>query len=468
MRNPPRALPVLFLLVLAVLVPLVLSGYAELRQASSAPSHLEAARHYWSAAQRVPWRADLFELAGHEFYYAQEYAQADAVYRKAFQRHALTAEGWVAWGDVNYLNSNPIRAAELWEQGLDQANPSESLYSRLAQTYQENGDFAKAAEYLQRYVANHLTDASAHYRLGLLLTLSDPQAAISELIIASQINPEFDPAVQILRSALNLASLNDSPSERFVITGRGLGLVAEWDLAVAAFKEAAKTDATNAEAWAWLAEADQQAGEDERLEQIRNEAMEYLDQALSWNPNSAVVRTLRGLYFQRVGNNRAALTEFQYAATLQPDDPALYVSIGESHAKLGDLIRALEAYQYAANLNPKDAGYWRLLAQFCGQNNIRVLDVGVPAAQRALALEWNDSVLEDLLGWLWLISADYPGAERHLLRALELDPQNASAQFHLGMLFLQTGDRAAAFDHLVQARDLGNADAQALLNQYFP
>jgi superkiller protein 3 len=300
------------------------------------------------------------------------------------------------------------------------------------------------------------------------LTLSDLQAALSELIAASQIDPEFDPAVQTLRSALNLASLKDSPSERLVITGRGLGLVHEWELALAAFEEAAKLDATNAEAWAWLAEANQQTGADDRLEQIRNEAAGYLDQALTLDPNSVVVRVLRGLYFQRTGNNREALAEFQLAAALQPDDPTLYVSIGESQAKLGDLIRALEAYQYAASLAPDDATYWRLLAQFCAQNNVNVKDVGIPAAQRAVVLSGEDSEAPALLGWLLTLAARYPEAERMLLRALDLNPQNGMAHFHLGMLYLQTGDRTAAQTHLVQARDLGHAEAQAVLSQYFP
>ena len=468
MRNLFRAVPVLFVLALAVVVPLIFSGYAQLRQATAAPSDLESARHYQAAAQRLPWRAELYELAGHEYYYAREYSLAGAAYQKAFQRHALTTEGWVAWGDVSYLNDDPARGKEIWEQGLTQPNPSEKLYSRLAQIYQEEKDYAKAAEYLQRYVSNHLEDASARYRLGLLLTLSDPQAAIPELISAAQLNPDFDPAAQTLRSALNLASLNASPAERLVITGRGLALVGEWELALAAFTKSTQADGNNADAWAWLAEAAQQTAAEGPTGEIPEDTKKYLDRALGLNPNSAVVRALRGLYFQRAGNNREALTEFQTAASLQPDDPALYVSMGESYSKLGDLIRALEAYQYAANLVPEDAGYWRLLAQFCGQNNVNIDNVGIPAAQRVVVISGETAEALDLLGWLLILDARHPEAERALLRALELDPQNASAHFHLSMLYLQTDQPALARDHLTLARDLGSVEAQAVLDQYFP
>lgn len=460
-RNVLRAIFVLLLLTLAVLAPVLSSGYFELEQASTADSYAEMAEHYASAAWRIPWRVDLHELSGHAYYHAKEYSLADAAYQKAFERNRLSPEGWVAWGDVNYLNADPERASEIWVQALDQEILSDQLYSRLSQMYEENVDYPKAAAYLQNYVSAHLDDASAHYRLGLLLTLSDPNNALSELISASQLDSQLDPAVQTLRTALNLASLSDSASARSVIIGRGLGLVGEWPLARAAFQEAIKADGKNAEAWAWLGEANQHM-------ELLDGGSEELDQALKLNPNSSIIHGLRGLYFQRVGNFREALTEFQSAARLESDNPAWQVSVGEAHSKLGDLIRALEAYRTATTLAPDDAGYWRLLAIFCAQNNVNIKDIGVPAAQKAVILTEADASSLDILGWLLLLDARHEEAERMLIRALEVDSQNASAHVHLGMVYLQKNDRTSAYDHLIQARQLGNDEAEVLLNQYFP
>jgi tetratricopeptide (TPR) repeat protein len=357
------------------------------------------------------------------------------------------------------LKDDPQRATEIWEQALAQQNPSEHLYSRLAEIYQSNGDPAKAVETLQKYVSAHSEDAAAHYRLGLLLTLSDPDGALTELLGASELDPQLDPAAQTLRTALNLAMLNDSASARFVIIGRGLGLVNEWRLARPAFEEAIRLDEKNADAWAWLGEANQQ---------MDGEGIEQLERAFDLNPGSPTVRGLRGLYFQRAGNFRDALTEFQTAAALEPENAMWYVSLGEAHAKLGDLIRALESYQKATTLAPKDPGTWRLLAMFCAQNNVNIKDIGVPAAQKAVVLAGKDAVSLDVLGWLLTLDARYEEAGRMLNRALELDPQNGSAHLHLGMLYLQTEDRASAFDHFVKARDLGNQEAEMVLSQYFP
>ncbi len=118
--------------------------------------------------------------------------------------------------------------------------------------------------------------------------------------------------------------------------------------------------------------------------------MNNLDRAFELNPDSSTVRGLRGLYYQRTSNFREALTEFQTAAALEPENGMWHVSMGETHAKLGDLIRALEAYQKATTLAPEDPGYWRLLAIFCAQNNVNVRDVGVPAAQKAVVLDGED------------------------------------------------------------------------------
>ena len=459
-RNTTRVVLVLLLILLAVFAPVIISGYSELAKARTASSYTEAAGHYQLAVRRIPWRADLHELAGHAYYYAKEYTKADAAYQKALQRNALSAEGWVAWGDVNYLNNDPQRAADIWEQALEQKSPSEDLYSRLAQTYQENGDYSKAVDSLQRYVLIHSEDASASYRLGLLLTLSDLKTASSELLTASQLDPQFDSAVQTLRTALNLASLNGSTSERLVIIGRGLGLVQEWELARVAFEEAARVDEQNAEAWAWLGEARQQTGQ--------AGAESDLESAMSLNPKSSTVRGLRGLYFQRTNNFRQALEEFQSAAELEPNNPAWRVSIGEAYSKLGDLILALEAYQSATTLAPDDANYWRLLAMFCAQNGVNIKDVGVPAAQKVVVLSEDDPMALDLLGWLLLLDTRYDDAEKILARALELDSQNASAHLHLALVYLQKENRDSAYDHLVLASDLGSVEAEALLGQYFP
>src|SRR5512134_3730684 len=95
-RNAVRVSLILIIILLAIFVPFLASGYAELEKATASTSYTEAAEHYRNAAQRIPWRADLYELSGHAYYHAREYVNADAAYQKAFQRHVLSSQGWVA------------------------------------------------------------------------------------------------------------------------------------------------------------------------------------------------------------------------------------------------------------------------------------------------------------------------------------------------------------------------------------
>ena len=71
-RSAVRVFSILALILLAIFAPLLFSGYAELNRAAHSSSYAEAAQHYQYAAERIPWRADLYELSGHAYYYAKD------------------------------------------------------------------------------------------------------------------------------------------------------------------------------------------------------------------------------------------------------------------------------------------------------------------------------------------------------------------------------------------------------------
>jgi tetratricopeptide (TPR) repeat protein len=302
------------------------------------------------------------------------------------------------------------------------------------------------------------------YRLGVLLVVLEPDQAVSELMLASSLDPEFDPAAQTLIAALNLSAVQPDSSRQMVTNGRGLGLVQEWVLSAAAFAKAIELDAQNAEAWAWLGEAKQQLGQDGRGE---------LDRALSLDSRSATVRALRGLYWNRQSKYPQVLAEYLLAAEYEPGNPIWQASIGDAYARLGDLPAALAAYQKASGLAPDDPTYFRLLAVFCAQNGVHVELVGLPAAQKAAELAPADPITLDVLGWTYLASGRYFTAEQILQDVITRAPEYLPARLHLAMTFLAQGKHDAAYVELVHIRDADpqGADglfAAQLLTQYFP
>jgi tetratricopeptide (TPR) repeat protein len=346
---------------------------------------------------------------------------------------------------------------------LSQGAASE-IYAGLANVQRLRGDVEAERAALQNQLLLKPEDAPAQYRLGLLLSLVDINIALTHLQLASQLDPEYAPVFETLRSTFNLAELSPTETGRLVPLGRGLGLVGEWTLAARAFQSAVDSDAGNAEAWAWLGEAKQHLGQDGGAD---------LNQALALNPESVVVRGLRSLYWKRLGNDRQALAEVQAATTLEPDNPAWKSSLGETYARLGDLIAALASYQRATELAPSDATYWRLLATFCAEYAVHVQDVGLPAAQKAVDLSPKDAQALDVLGWSQLSLGQFYTAEQTLLAALKLAPEDALAHLHLAMTYLQTGKLTEAYDQLCRAVELDpngatGQQASQILKQYFP
>jgi tetratricopeptide (TPR) repeat protein len=354
-------------------------------------------------------------------------------------------------------------AQQAFEEGIT-FYPTSTLYSGLALVHRTQKNWLAERAALQNQLQTDAGNTYVHYRLGLLLTILDSGHALTELTAASSLDPEFDPAVQTLRTALDLSATQPDPSQQSVTIGRALGLLQEWDLSLSAFENAVELSDKNAEAWAWLGEAKQQTGLDGRAE---------LDKALMLDGRSAIVRGLRGLYWSRQGKYSQSLAEYLLAAGIEPENPAWQAAIGEARTNLGDLASALAAYQKATELAPGEPTYWRLLAILCAENDTWVEETGLPAAQKAAELAPENVAVLDTLGWSYLQSGRYFTAEQTLLDALAHEPDYLPAHLHLAMTYLAQGNRDSAFNKLVYIRDTDpNGEtgqfASQLLEQYFP
>lgn len=457
----------ILLLILAVVIsPILYSGYHDLHSAQTAlveKKYDDAARLYKSAATHLVWRDDLWEQAGLAAYRSGNNAESIRLLEIARNKKSLSSQGWETLG-IAYWNSNEHQMAlTIWQDG-SQADPSDVvLYDRLAMAYHESGDYTSEQNVLVKRLSL-ASDADSHYELGLLLTLSDSDRALTELESASSLDPQFDSVVQTLRAAIAVSDTESDPANRFIAIGRGLGLVEEWGLAENAFQKAVSVDAKNAEAWVWLGEARQHNGQD---------GSDDLNQALALDPHDAIVHALRGLYWKRQGNNAGALAEYLQAAQIEPDNPAWQASLGDAYTQTGDLVSALAAYQKATQLAPNDAAYWRLLATFCSDNDLYILDVGLPAAKQAAQLAPNDPQTLDVLGWSYSNAGLLYNAEQNLLHAIKLAPDLTIAHLHLAENYLRQGDNASALNELnltVQLDKDGTSGQSAaqILKEYFP
>ncbi len=450
----------------AVMTPLFSVAYSDILTADVAfrRGHFpDAMKSYEAAARLSISNNDLWEQAGIAAYQAGDNSNAMRLLEVARQKGSLSAQGWDLLGNTYWGSENHTFAVSVWEAGLIAYPDNILLLDRLSAAYQDQGSYASEQALLIRRLELG-QDAAANFRLGLITSLSNPTKAQGELNAASSLNTDYASASNTLIAALSIAGGEHDPSRRLVIIGRGLGLLEEWGLASKAFEQAVQADGRDAEAWAWLGEANQHIGLGGSSE---------LDKALSLDIHSAVVHGLRGLFWKRQGKYTQALAEFRQAALVDPANPAWQIALGDAYTWTGDLVSALAAFQKATSLAPGDASDWRLLAMFCADHGVRVLDIGLPAAKMAAQLTPEDPQVLDALGWSYLNAGYLYNAEVNLLKAIHTAPDQPLPHIHLAEMYLRKGDNASAFDQLNRVRQLdenGPAGllATQLLQQYFP
>ena len=460
--GPTHALILIALLTLS-LAPRVIDGFLDLKSATRfevAGNEVEAAQAYASAALRIPWMPSLWEQAGMKAYQAGDVENTIGFLNKAVELQAISKWGWLSLGSAYLERGELALAIKAWQEAL----PLAQAYGELASAQRSMGNIAKAIETWRAGIALEPESAPAHYALGLLLMATAPEQALPELMLTAKLDPDLDPTVQGLRTALNKGLLKEDRAAHFLAAGQALAALGEWDLAAEAFRHAISERTDNAEAWAWLGEAEQQMGLDGGPE---------IDQAVAFGPQSAMVQGLYGLYLQRQGKPEAALPAFQKAAGLEPDNPGWQMALGSAFAQTGDLIAAYKYYFQAVELAPEDASTWRALAAFSVTNAVDVGGTGLPAAQKLIELAPDDWQAYDLAGQAEFFLEDYKVALIYLKQSVELGPTQAAPALHLGLVYLQTGDRTRAYSFLILASTFDpdgpyGWQARRTLEQYFP
>jgi tetratricopeptide (TPR) repeat protein len=458
-----RDLLIILILLSLILAPRPLAGSLDREAAfhyAAAGDYARAAASYTAAAERIPWEPSLWESAGEYAWMADDTEAAFANLRMADARKALSPIGLVYLGMACRQRGDLPSAILAWKRAL----PLAEAYGFLGQAERQAGNFPAAVADWRASLVQEPDSAAAHYQLGLLLMATEPESALPELMQASKLNASIDPTIQGLRSELNTGLLSSDRTEHFLVAGRSLAALGDWDLAAEAFRRASLESPNSAEAWAWLGEAQQKQGLD---------GGPAINKALSIDADSATVQSLYGLYLQGKQQPAQALRAYQKAAELEPLNAGWQLALGGAYEQTGDLIAALAHYQRATELAPADPAVWRGLARFSQRYGTDPSGVGVPAALKLLDLTPKDWDSYDLAGQLFMDSGDMQTAEGYLKKALSLDPTQPGPAYHLALLYLQSNDPSRAFSYLNQAKTFDptgpyGLQAARLLEQYFP
>jgi type IV pilus assembly protein PilF len=413
----------------------------------------------------MPWAADLYQAAGSAALDANEYERAIGLFQVARQKSALTPDGQFQLGEAYFSNGEREQALLEWQSLLNGGQMAVSVGPYLADAYHAQARFDDEERALRQWLAFDPKNEDAQYRLGLLLFADASPEAIPLLDAAALASPTLKPGADGLRVALKTALALEGPAAALTSCGQTLAAIDEWPLALRTFSRATQVDAANALAWAWLGEARQQTG--------GSDGLDALQRADTLAPDSVQVHAMFALYWQRRGDWQKVRVEFETAARLEPQNAVWQISLGDVYVHLGNLVTALTYYQNAVSLSPQDAQTWRALALFSVENDVDVDNVARDAALRAYALDPENAQGLDILGRALMATQQYDAAETFFKKALLVAPQDAAPVYHLALMYLQTNQPALAKQYLRSAQALDpdgpiGAQAARMLARYFP
>lgn len=403
-----------------------------------------------------PWRGDLWERLGRVLLDDGKYGEAIDAFQMSQERGGLSGEGEIWLADALISNENYTEAKDLLRQVSAEKKGLFKLW-QIVILQRRIGDVFGAESTLLSAHFLYPEDEEISFLLGLMVSTTQPDSAVRFLSAPMNLS---DNELQ-LRDAL-VATIKGSvdtqvPSDRFRQIGQVLSTFDEWDVAAQAFHSAVTTDPENALNWILLAEAQQQ---------LEVNAFESVTRALALDPGNEIVNGLSGLYYRRQGKYELALIYLQRASAIDPAKSVWVIEIGNTYQEMGNLELAYEYFIKAVNLNPDDWATWKALAVFCFTFNYEIQETGLLAARKALALNPGSPVLTDLLGTGLMLVGDYDSAERFLLEAEKMDPNQSAILIHLGQLKVLQQEYESAREYLRAAMEFAPSNRlRELANQ---
>ena len=262
--------------------------------------------------------------------------------------------------------------------------PGRRCPEQSAMFYQEadqlvaGGDYEGTTQLLESLLSALPPTQEASETLGTLIALQDPEAALSHLRLAVDLDSRAASLASDLIGVIESARIEENPAYTLAQVGQALARAGQWPMAATAFENALVQDPEYTEARAYFGLALDRSGQN---------GLPQLELAVDQAPQAALPQMLLGKHWLIMGEPERAIDAYEQAAALAPEDPMLAIDLGAAYAAAGDLPSAKSAFLYATNLDPDDPALWSLFAQFSLDYEIELNKIGLPAARQAVVLQ---------------------------------------------------------------------------------
>jgi tetratricopeptide (TPR) repeat protein len=211
---------------------------------------------------------------------------------------ALTTEGKLWLTDALIITGDAENAKTLLREFSQAENVDAFVFLQAAMTQRGlNDTYGALATLLNAYAIDPL-NGEINYQIGLQFAAVEPDNALPFLEQAGKLMPNRHAVCDALIQLIEESEKVGETSARYQMIGQQLSTMEEWDVAQRAFAKATDLNSADGVAWALLAEAAQQNGED---------GVEFITKAQELAPNAELVNGLSGLFYRRQGKNELSI-----------------------------------------------------------------------------------------------------------------------------------------------------------------
>ncbi len=178
-----------------------------------------------------------------------------------------------------------------------------------------------------------------------------------------------------------------------------------------------------------------------------DEAIEYYQTAVTINPNpkwtSVVAQTLGFIFQDNIKNFDAAISSYQNAYNLNPDDIDIYLNLGNVYFEKGSYDNALIVYKKALESSPYNARlHCNLGYLYWGKGNI---EEAIKEYEKAIKYDNTYDIAYNNLGVIYLDDLGMVKKAIELFeKAKKYNPNYALAYYNLARSIAITGDKIEA------------------------
>ena len=166
-----------------------------------------------------------------------------------------------------------------------------------------------------------------------------------------------------------------------------------------------------------------------------DEAIVYLLQCISSNPNDADAHNNLGVIYGRQDKLKEAIIEYKEAIRINPNDAEPHYNLGVIYGRQDKLEEAVQHYKEAIRSNPNDADAHNNLGLIYEHQG--KLEEAIIEYKEAIRSNPNNAEAHNNLGVIYFQQDKMEKAEQHFREAIRVNPNYPKAHNNLGITLME-------------------------------